>query len=141
MCAVVQYLTARGESGAGINRLLRDTYAANNLPDDSAVRKWRRNFLSGRTSLQDETSSGRPHDSRTVENIKRVRQLIKEELHYMLTELSLHMPNDCQRKRLIPAFDSSLAVKYRTNAHNSMIVYVSTVCSLFTVSVFTSYWS
>ncbi len=54
--AVVQYLTARGESGAGINCLLRDTYAANNLPDDSTVRYWRREFLSGRTSLQDETS-------------------------------------------------------------------------------------
>ncbi len=139
---VVWYLTARGELGAGINHLFHDTYAANNLPDDSTVRKWKREFLSGRTSLQDETSSGRPRDSRTVENIERVRQPIeeiKEDSCYTLIKLSLLMPDDFQQRRLIPAPDSPLTVKYRTTAHNSTIVYVSTGCSMFTVSVFTSY--
>ncbi len=37
--AVVRYLTARGESGEGINHLLRDTYAASNLLDDSTIRR------------------------------------------------------------------------------------------------------
>ncbi len=138
---VVQCLTARGESRVGINRLLRDTYMANNLPDDSTIRRWRREFINGRTSLQNETSSERPHDSRTAENIELVRQLIKEDSCYTLTELPLCMPNNCQRRRLIPTPDSPLTVKYCTTARNSMIVYISTGCSMFTVIVFTSYWS
>ncbi len=139
LCAVVWYLTARGESEVGINHLLHDTYVANNLPDDSMVRRWRREFLSGHTSLQDKTSSGRPHDSRTAKNIERVRQLIKEDSHHMLTELSLHMSDDCQRRQLILEPDSPFAVKYRTTTCNSTIVYVSAGYSMSTVSVFTSY--
>ncbi len=55
---MMQFLCVRGGSAADSVRLFCNTYAANRLPDDSMVRRWRREFLTGRTSLQDGAHRG-----------------------------------------------------------------------------------
>ncbi len=52
-------LCVKGGSAADSVRHFRNTYAANQLPDDSMVRRWRREFLTGRTSLQDGAYRGK----------------------------------------------------------------------------------
>ncbi len=53
LCVMVQFLCVRGGSAADMVRLFRDTYAANQLPDNSMMRRWGREFLTSRISLQD----------------------------------------------------------------------------------------
>ncbi len=57
--AMVQFLRVKGRSAADIVHLFRDTYAANQLPDDSMMQRWGREFLTSRISLQDRAYRGR----------------------------------------------------------------------------------
>ncbi len=98
--AVVQFLTVRWETVALINVILRDTYAANNMPDESTIRQWRRDFLNWWLSLEDEEWTGQPGDNVTPENIAHIQKLIKEDSRYTLTELELRMPDDCRRSSM-----------------------------------------
>ncbi len=52
------FMCERGISSSSV-RLFLNTYAANQLPDDLIVRRWRTEFLTGHTSLQDEAYRGR----------------------------------------------------------------------------------
>ncbi len=64
-----------------INRILSKMYADDKLLDDSAIHRWRREFLAGHSPLEDEERSGRPHKSVTVEKIKHIWHLILEDSH------------------------------------------------------------
>ena len=44
----------------------------------TAVYKWVKRFSEGRESVTDEERSGRPATSRTVENLAKVRQIVRE---------------------------------------------------------------
>ena len=44
----------------------------------TAVYKWVKRFSEGRESVTDEERSGRPATSRTEENIKKIRQIVRE---------------------------------------------------------------
>jgi len=43
----------------------------------TAVHKWVKRFSEGRKSVTDEERSGRPATNRTVENIAKVRQILR----------------------------------------------------------------
>ncbi len=75
--AVVPYLTVRGSQERELIAFFLMRTRLTTYQMIPMVRRWRREFLSGCTSLQDETSSGRPRDCRTAKNIERIRQLIK----------------------------------------------------------------
>ncbi|KAK7575531.1 hypothetical protein V9T40_011817 [Parthenolecanium corni] len=94
--ATIRFLTARGETAIKIYRQLCETYGEGCL-DISRVRRWRRQFIEGRTSVDDEARSGRPSDSVTDAHIERVRQLLKEDSRLTLSELRSKMPIDCGR--------------------------------------------
>ncbi len=53
LCMMVQFLWVRGGSATDSVRLFHNTYAANQLPDNSMVWRWGREFLTDRISLQD----------------------------------------------------------------------------------------
>ncbi len=57
-CAVIRYLTARGESASAIYRQLAEVYSDAVTYD--MVKRWCHSFFEGRTSLADDKHSGRP---------------------------------------------------------------------------------
>ncbi len=81
---VVRFLCVRGKSATDIVRLLCDTYAADQLPDDLTVHRRRIEFLTSCTTLQDKVCRRRPSDSQTAENITRLCELINTDSWYTL---------------------------------------------------------
>ncbi len=63
------------------------------------VRKWRREFIAGRSQLYDKPRSGRPSDSTSVfENIQQVRDLLEEDRRCSISELCSRLQSpDCSK--------------------------------------------
>ncbi len=62
LCVMVWYLSAQGEKVVNINSILLDTYIEDELPDDSIIRWWWREFLAGYLLLEEEERSWCPCD-------------------------------------------------------------------------------
>lgn len=74
--AVIRFLTAEGESAAGIHRRMLAVYGEHCLCE-SAVRKWSARYHLGRTSVKDDPRPGQAHVVITEENCAAVDELIR----------------------------------------------------------------
>jgi hypothetical protein len=73
ICAVIRLLNAKGTKPIEIHRQLVEVYGESCM-DIKNVRKWCREFESGRTAIHDEERTGRPSLSdETVAKIERVQ--------------------------------------------------------------------
>ncbi len=66
---VVWFLRTQGNTVVNINRILRDIYAENGLPDDLTLCQRWKEFLVSCLSLVDEERRGGPHISVTVPSL------------------------------------------------------------------------
>ncbi|GFN91444.1 histone-lysine N-methyltransferase SETMAR [Plakobranchus ocellatus] len=74
--AVVLFLFSKGTKPSEIRKQIAETYGEGAL-SRSRVYQWCTRFGEGRTSLGDESKSGRPKTSTNEENITRVDELIR----------------------------------------------------------------
>ena len=72
---VIRYLYLKGKTGQEIHCELTNVYGSS-APSYAQVKVWVGEFKSGRTSLEDETRSGRPSDATDEEMCNKVRDLV-----------------------------------------------------------------
>lgn len=75
--AVIRFLTAEGESAAGIYRRMLTVYGEQCLCE-SGVRRWAARYRDGRMSLKDDPRPGQANGAITDENCAAVENLICE---------------------------------------------------------------
>ena len=73
--AVIRYLYLKGKTGQEIHCELTNVYGSS-APPYAQVRFWVGEFKRSRTSLEDETRSGRPSDATNEEMCNKVRNLV-----------------------------------------------------------------
>ena len=73
--AVIRYLYLKGKTSKNIYGELANVYGFS-APSYARVKFWLGEFKRGRTSLEDEASSGRPLDATDEEMCKKVRDLV-----------------------------------------------------------------
>ena len=72
---VIRYLYLKGKTGKEMHIELTDVYGSS-VPSYAQVKFWVGEFKGGRTSLEDEASSGRPLDANDGEMCKKVWDLV-----------------------------------------------------------------
>jgi len=73
----ITFLVKLGKGGNKIREMLQQVYGDNAMKK-TAVYKWVKSFSEGRESVTDEERSGQPATSRTVENIAKICQIVRE---------------------------------------------------------------
>ena len=73
--AVIRYLYLKGKTGKEIHGQLADVYGSS-APSYAQVKFWVGEFIHGRTSLEDEATSGHPLDATDKEMCKKVRDVV-----------------------------------------------------------------
>jgi len=74
--AVIRYFTATGDDASAIHRKIHEVYG--DVISIQMVRRWRQQFLDGRTDVSDEPRSGRPSEI-NADTINTVRFLIESD--------------------------------------------------------------
>jgi len=83
----IKFLVKLGKSGNEIREILVLVYGDNAIKK-TAVYKWVKRFSEGRESVTDEKRSGRPTTSRTEENIRKFRQIVRENLRLTVRSIA-----------------------------------------------------
>ena len=84
--AVIQYLYLKGKMGKEIHGELANVYGSS-APSYAQVKFWVGEFKRGRTSLEDESRSGRPLDPTEEEMRKKVRDLVYSDRQIQVEEI------------------------------------------------------
>ena len=93
--AVIRYLYLKGKTGQEIHCELINVYGSS-APSFAQVKFWVGEFKRGRTSLEDETRSGRPSDATDEEMCNKVRDLVYSDRRVKVEEIAnaLHISHD-----------------------------------------------
>ncbi len=91
--SVILFLTAKNETASSIYRQLVEVFGENVITVQH-VRKWRREFVSGRREVHDEMREGRPRDSLTSDAIAGVKALLDEDRRLTIRHLELLMKEE-----------------------------------------------
>ena len=85
--AVIRYLYLKGKTGQEIHCELTNVYGSS-APLYAQVKFWVGEFKSSRTSLEDETRSGRPPDATDEEMYNKVRDLVYSDRRIKVEEIA-----------------------------------------------------
>ena len=85
--AVIRYLYLKGKTGQEIHCELINVYGSS-APSYAQVKFWVGEFKRGRTSLEDETRSGRPSDATDEEMCNKVRDLMYSDRRVKVEEIA-----------------------------------------------------
>ena len=85
--AVIRYLYLKGKTGQEIHCELTNVYGSS-APSYAQVKFWVGEFKRGRTSLEDETRSGRPSDATDEEMCNKVRDLVYSDRRVKVEEIA-----------------------------------------------------
>ena len=85
--AVIRYLYLKGKTGQEIHCELTNVYGSS-APSYAQVKFWVGGFKRSRTSLEDETRSGRPSDATDEEMCKKVRDLVYSDRRIKVEEIA-----------------------------------------------------
>ena len=85
--AVIRYLYLKGKTGQEIHCELNNVYGSS-APSYAQVKFWVVEFKRGRTSLEDETRSGRPSDATDEEMCNKVRDLVYSDRRIKVEEIA-----------------------------------------------------
>ena len=85
--AVIRYLYLKGKTGQEIHCELTNVYGSS-APSYAQVKFWVEEFKPGRTSLEDETRSGRPSDATDEEMCNKVRDLVYSDRRIKVEEIA-----------------------------------------------------
>ena len=85
--AVIRYFYLKGKTGQEIHCELTNVYGSS-VPSHAQVTFWVREFKCSRTSLEDETRSGRPSDATDEEMCNKVRDLVYSDRRIKVEEIA-----------------------------------------------------
>ena len=85
--AVIRYLYLKGKTGQEKHCESTNVYGSS-APSYAPVKFWVREFKCGRTSLEDETMSGRPSDATDKEMCNKVRDLVYSDRRVKVEEIA-----------------------------------------------------
>ena len=85
--AVIRYLYLKGKTGQEIHCELTNVYGSS-APSYGQVKFWVGEFKRSRTSLEDETRSGRPSDATNEEICNKVRDLVYSDRRIKVEEIA-----------------------------------------------------
>ena len=85
--AVIRYLYLKGKTGQEIHCGLTNVYGSS-APSYAQVKFWVGEFKHSRTSLEDETRSGRPSDATDEEMCNKVRDLVYSDRRIKVEEIA-----------------------------------------------------
>ena len=85
--AVIRYLYLKGKTGQEIHCELTNVYGSS-APSYAQVKIWVGEFKRRRTSLEDETRSGRPSDATDEEMCNKVRDLVYSDRRIKVEEIA-----------------------------------------------------
>ena len=85
--AVIRYLYVKGKTGQGIRCEFTNVYGSS-APSYAQVKFWVGEFKRCRTSLEDETRSGRPSDATDEEICNKVRDLVYSDRRIKVEEIA-----------------------------------------------------
>ena len=85
--ALIRYLYLKGKTGQQIQCELTNVYGSS-APSYAQVKFWVGEFKRGRTSLEDETRSGRPSDATDEEMCNKVRDLVYSDRRVKMEEIT-----------------------------------------------------
>ena len=85
--AVIRYLYLKGKTGQEIHCELTNYYGSS-APSYAQVKFWIGEFKRSRTSLEDETRSGRPSDATDEEMCNKVRELVYSDRRIKVEEIA-----------------------------------------------------
>ena len=85
--AVIRYLYLKGKTGKEIHGELADVYGSP-APSYAQIKFWVGEFKCGRTSLEDETRSGRPPDATDIEMCKKFQDLVYSDRRRQVEEIA-----------------------------------------------------
>ena len=85
--AVIRYLYLKGKTGKEIHGELADVYGSS-APSYAQVKFWVGEFKRGRTSLEDESMSGRPLDATNEAICEKVRDLVYSDRRIQVEEIA-----------------------------------------------------
>ena len=85
--AVIRYLYLKGKTGQEIHCELTNVYGSS-APSYEQVKFWAGEFKRSRTSLEDETRSGRPSDATDEEMCNKVRDLMYSDRRIKVEEIA-----------------------------------------------------
>jgi hypothetical protein len=88
--AIVRFLWAEGIKSVEIHRWMLARYAARTMHQQK-IYKWTERFKEGRTSVTDESQTGRPSTSCMNQHIQRVDALIREDRRLSLTCVAVRL--------------------------------------------------
>ena len=88
-CAVIRYLYLKGKTGQEIQCELTNVYWSSAL-SYAQVKFWVGEFKRSRTSLEDETRSGRPSGANDEEMCNKVRDLVYSDRRIKVEEIEMH---------------------------------------------------
>ena len=84
---VIRYLYLKGKTGQGLHSELTNVYGFS-APSYAQVKFWVGEFKRSRTSLEDETRSGRPSDATDEEMCNKVRDLVYSDRRIKVEEIA-----------------------------------------------------
>lgn len=96
--SVIQFLVAQKVPVPEIHRQLVSVYGEG-IMSIEMVRKWKRQFESGRENVHDEERSGRPSVSRGEDAVSAVRKLLDDDARLTLSEIVQKLHNKHQLTR------------------------------------------
>ena len=108
----IKFCVKLGESATVTNENLQRAYGEHAL-SRAQVFRWHKSFLEGREQVEDEPRAGRPSNSKTDDNVERVRSLVESDrrltlrmisselnlnglVHHILTH-DLYVRNECAK--------------------------------------------
>ena len=86
-CVVIPYLYLKGKTGQEIHCQLNNVYGSS-APSYAQVKFWVGEFKRSRTSLEEETRSGRPSDATYEEMCNKVRDLVYSDRRIKVEEIA-----------------------------------------------------
>jgi len=89
--AVIRFIQAKNNQPADIHRQVCEVYGEGTM-SDSMVRRWCRQFESGRDNVHDDKRSGRPSVV-TPDLVQQIEVKIRENRRFTITDLAEFFPN------------------------------------------------
>jgi len=87
-CACIKFCFKLGKTATECYEILKTAFGEQAM-GRSQTFQWFSRFKAGRTSIDDDERSGRPVSSSAPEMIERVRQIIREDRHRTIDEVSM----------------------------------------------------
>jgi hypothetical protein len=86
-CVCIKFCVKLGKSATKTLEMLPEDFGEHSLSRTAVLERHSR-FKAGRVSVEDDEHSGRPSNSKTIENVEKIRELIHKDRRQTILELA-----------------------------------------------------